>query len=72
MRAIEFNTKAMKNHILIPENVQSEFNMINNATFKVIVLFEDSDLFDEKAFKDKALESFLSGYSESDSVYDKY
>ena len=72
MRAIEFNTEINNNKILIPKNIQSEIKFHVNKDVRVIVLFDDSEQSDDFIFRQTALNRFLNGYSESDSIYEKY
>ncbi len=70
MRALEFKSKIEDNHILIPSNVQSELQVNRNKNIRVIVFVDDSDIYDSMTFKKSASDTFLNGYSESDSIYD--
>jgi hypothetical protein len=72
MRALEFKTKIKKNKILIPAKIQSELNTKEDKDVRVIVLIEDSDMYDDFIFQQTAQSQFLDGYSKSDSIYDKY
>jgi len=69
MKALEFKTKIKDNQILIPSRIQSELNSKQNDV-RVILLVDDSDINDQFDFQNTAQEQFLSGYSESDSIYD--
>jgi len=68
MQAVEFNTKIENQMIKIPE----KFNALiqKNKDIKVIVLF-DKDKKNTNDFMSLSKEQFLSGYSDSDSIYDK-
>lgn len=70
MKAIEFKSKVKNNQIQIPVGVQSEFNTNKGKDIRVIVLFDDADVYDELLFMEISQKQFLQGYSESDSVYD--
>jgi hypothetical protein len=37
---------------------------------RVVVYVEDSDVYDEKAYRQMTASQFLNGYAETDSVYD--
>lgn len=68
MRAVEFKSRIINNQILIPIRIQSELK--TNEDIKVIVLIDDSDVYDDMVFQQAASEQFLKGYSDSDSIYD--
>jgi hypothetical protein len=69
MRALEFETRIKNNKIQIPDRIQSELKQDKNV--RVIVLFEDSENYDDQEFRQQATGEFLKGYSESDSIYDQ-
>ena len=69
MKAIEFKTKIVNNQIQIPNRIQSELKTKNDI--RVIVLVEDSDIYDGFTFKETASKQFLRGYADSDSIYDR-
>jgi len=67
MRAIEFNTTLNNNKkIDIPVRFQKEVE--KNNSVRVLILIEE--LSDEQAWKKLNQTTFLSGYSEKDSIYD--
>jgi hypothetical protein len=70
MRAIEFKTKIRENKILIPRRIQSELIARHDNNVKVVVFVEDSDVYDEKAYRQVTKSQFLKGYANSDSIYD--
>ncbi len=70
MKALEFKSKIKGNKIQIPSQIQSELNSNQDKDVRVIVLFDDSDLYDETIFKQSAQHHFLEGYADSDSIYD--
>jgi len=70
MKAIEFKTKIKNNQITIPSKVQSELSSKQDKNVRVIVLIDDSESADDYLFKKAAQNSFLQGYSDSDSIYD--
>ena len=72
MRALEFKSKIKDNQILIPTNIQSELNSNQDKDVRVIVLMDDSDLYDDLIFQQSAQSQFLKGYADSDSIYDNY
>lgn len=71
MRALEFKTRIKNNQILIPSRIQSELKSKQNQV-RVILLVDDSDINDQIDFQKTAQEQFLSGYAESDSIYDNW
>jgi len=72
MRAIEFKSKLSKNRILIPKKIQSELLDTDEKNVQVILLFDDSEVNVDLDFKKIAAEQFVSGYADSDSIYDNY
>jgi hypothetical protein len=73
MRAIEFKSKIRENKILIPRKMQSE--LVRQLTeddkrVRVVILVEDSDVYDEKHYRQITKNQFLKGYADSDSIYD--
>gem|GEM_PF-298371 len=70
MRAIEFKTKIRENTILIPRRLQSELIIRHDKNIRVVVFIEDSDVYDEKAYRQVAKSQFLKGYADSDSIYE--
>lgn len=72
MRALEFKSKIKDNQILIPSKLQSELNANADKEVRVIVLLEDSDFVDDLTFQQAAQSQFLSGYADSDAIYDTY
>jgi hypothetical protein len=72
MRALEFKSKIKDNQILIPTNIQSELNSNQDKDVRVIVLMDDSDLYDDLIFQRSTQSQFLKGYADSDSIYDNY
>jgi hypothetical protein len=72
MRALEFKSKIKNNQILIPAKIQSELKTKDDKDVRVIVLFDDSDQFDDLIFQQTAQDQFLKGYADSDSIYDNY
>ena len=70
MRALEFNSKIKNNHIVIPISIQSELKNNMNKKIRVIVLIDDSEIYDDILFRKSATRQFLLGYADSDSIYD--
>ena len=70
MKAIEFKSKIQENRILIPRRIQQEFVVERDKNVRVVVFIEDSDVYDETAFRQMAETQFLNGYAASDSIYD--
>jgi hypothetical protein len=71
MKALEFKSKIKNNKILIPVKIQSELKN-NNKDVRVIVLVDDSDIYDDLIFQQTTQSQFLKGYADSDSIYDNY
>jgi hypothetical protein len=71
MRALEFKSKIKNNQILIPTKIQSELKT-NDKDVRVIVLYDDSDVYDDLIFQQTTQSQFLKGYADSDSIYDNY
>lgn len=72
MKALEFKSKIRDNKILIPTSIQSELNLNDDKDVRVIVLVEDSEIYEDLTFKRSTQSQFLKGYSDSDSIYDNY
>jgi hypothetical protein len=72
MKALEFKSKIKDNKILMPVKIQSEFNSNQDKNVRVIVLMDDSDVYDDFIFKQSTQDQFLKGYADSDSIYDNY
>jgi hypothetical protein len=70
MRAIEFNSKISGNTILIPRKMRTELFNRPDKRVRVVVFLEDSDVYDERSYRQMAKNQFLKGYAETDSVYD--
>ena len=70
MRAIEFKSKILENKILIPRRMQPELIAGHNKNVRVVVFVDDSDVYDEKAYRQLTKNQFLKGYADSDSIYD--
>lgn len=72
MRALEFKSKIIENQILIPAKIQSELMNNKDNVVRVIVLVDDSDIYDDMIFQKTTQHQFLKGYADSDSIYDNY
>lgn len=72
MKAIEFKSRIKNNQIQISKKAQSELMTINDKDVRVIVLIDDTEIYDGVVFQESAGEQFLKGYADSDSVYDNY
>ncbi len=72
MKALEFKSKIKNNRILIPAKVQSELKSQKEKNVRVIVLVDDSDVYDDLVFQQTTRDQFLKGYADSDSIYDNY
>jgi hypothetical protein len=70
MRAVEFKSKIRDNRILIPRKVRQELNAEQDRNVRIVVFIKDSDVYDEKAYRQMAKEQFFRGYADTDSVYD--
>ena len=70
MRAIEFKTKIRENKILIPRRIQPELIAGQDKNIRVVVFVDDSDVYDEKIYRQATKSQFLEGYADSDSIYD--
>ena len=70
MRAIEFKSKIRENKILIPRKLRPELITERDKRIRIIVFVEDSDVYNEKAYRKMTKSQFLNGYTDSDSVYD--
>lgn len=72
MKALEFKSKIKNNRILIPSKIQSELKSNRDKDVRVIVLMDDSEIYDDLAFQQSTQKQFLQGYADSDSIYDNY
>jgi len=70
MRAIEFKSKIRGNKILIPRKLRQELIAEQDRNVRIVVFVKDSDVYDEKAYRQMAKAQFLKGYDDSDSIYD--
>lgn len=72
MKALEFKSKIKNNQILIPVKVRSKLSIKEDKDVRVIVLIDDSDIYDDLIFQQATQRQFLEGYADTDSIYDKY
>ncbi len=72
MKAIEFKSKIKNNQIQIPKKAQSELTINKDKDVRVIVLIDDTEIYDSIVFQESARDQFLKGYADSDSIYDNY
>jgi len=70
MKAVEFETELTGDSIQIPENFQMELSLSKDKHVRVILLIDDLEINEEKAFKNLVRDNFLSGFDETDAVYD--
>jgi DNA-binding transcriptional regulator/RsmH inhibitor MraZ len=68
MKALEFKSKIKDNKISIPSNLRHKLKA--NKDVRVILLVEESEVYDDMIFQQLVQEQFLEGYSDSDSIYD--
>jgi hypothetical protein len=50
--------------------MQSELIAGCNKSVRVVVFLEDTDIYDEKTYRQMTKSQFLKGYADSDSIYD--
>lgn len=72
MKALEFKSKIKNNQISIPAKLQAELNTKRDKDVRVILLVDDSDIYDDLMFRQTTQSQFLKGYADSDSIYDNY
>ncbi len=65
MQAFEFETEIQNHLIRIPPELEAK--LPEGGHYRVILLAAD----DEQTWKDATEKTFLAGYAESDSIYDK-
>ena len=70
MKALEFKSKIKNNQIQIPSGIQSELIINQDKEIRVIVLLDDSEIYDDLIFQQSTQNQFLKGYTEADSIYD--
>ncbi len=72
MEALEFVTKIINHQILIPDKIQSALESNKDKEIRVIVLIEDDSTLNESFIQETVQQHFLSGYADSDSIYDNF
>lgn len=72
MRALEFKSKIKNNQIQIPTGIQSELKTNQDKDIRVIVLIDDSEIYDDTIIQQSTKSQFLKGYADTDSIYDNY
>ena len=70
MRAIEFKSKIRDNRILIPRRLRQALITEQDKNVRIVVFVKDSDVYDEKAYRQMTKAQFLKGYTDSDTIYD--
>ncbi|MEY4876092.1 MAG: hypothetical protein RL708_1241 [Bacteroidota bacterium] len=71
MTALEFNTTLTQNAaIKIPLKIQQQLKAASSKKIRVIVLIDETEVNEEKEFKQISKKVFLNGYAASDSIYD--
>jgi len=70
MRAIEFKSRIRENKILIPRKMQSEIFAERDKRIRVVVFLEDTEVYEDKAYRQMTKRQFLKGYADTDSIYD--
>ena len=70
MRAIEFKSKIRENKILIPRKMQPELFVGRDKNIRVVVFLEDTEVYEERAYRQMTKSQFLKGYADTDSIYD--
>jgi len=71
MRAIEFKSRIRENKILIPRKMQPEMLAEKDKRIRVVVFLEDSEVYEDKAYRQMTKKQFLKGYADTDSIYDQ-
>lgn len=68
MKAIEFKTDVSKGDIVIPKRLHSRLAHLKGRKVRVMLLFEEDD---EQLLREVEAAQFLSGYADSDAIYDE-
>ncbi len=55
---------------MIPTKLQTELKSNQDKAVRVIVLVDDSDVYEDLGLQKIAQSQFLKGYADSDSIYD--
>jgi hypothetical protein len=70
MKAIEFRSKIRENQILIPHKIQPKLITKHGRSVRMIIFMNDSEVYDDQAYRQITQKQFLNGYADSDSIYD--
>jgi len=70
MRAVEFKSKIKDNRIVIPRRVMQELVAEQDKSVRIVLFLKDSDVYDDKAYRQMTKTQFLNGYADSDTIYD--
>jgi hypothetical protein len=70
MKAIEFKSKIRENRIIIPRRLLPELISGYDKSVRVVVFWEDTEVYEDEAYRMTTKKQFLDGYADSDSVYD--
>ena len=70
MRAIEFKSKIRDNQIAIPRRIMQELVAEQDKSVRIVLFLKDSDVYDDKVYRQMATTQFLNGYADSDAIYD--
>ena len=70
MRAVEFKSKIRDNRIAIPRKIMQELAAEQDKSVRIVLFLKDSDVYDEKVYRQMAKTQFLKGYADSDAIYD--
>ena len=71
MRAVEFKSKIRDNRIAIPRRIMQELAAEQDKSVRIVLFLKDSDVYDEKAYRQMTKTAFLNGYADSDAIYDR-
>ena len=71
MRAVEFKSKIKDNRIVIPRRVMQELAVEQDKSVRIVLFLKDSDIYDEKAYRQMTKTQFLNGYADTDAIYDR-
>ena len=65
-------SKIKNNRIQIPTGIQPDLKANQDKDVRVIILLDDSEVYDDIIFQQTGKSQFLKGYADSDSIYDNY
>jgi len=69
MKAIEFRTDVSKGDIAIPKRLHERLSHLKGRKVRVMLLFEEED--EQQLLHQAEVSQFLSGYADSDAIYDE-